>query len=236
MQAPGMQGQRWGDGWWEYLNVPSTSENSPPPMPTIELAPQGGSQAGVHLAWRNWCATSQPSALVFHFDDTHAPAITVPVPPEAEVAAAAPCTNLNDSAASTLYDSVVRRYDNAIGFDDVPLEVPHSVSPPKTSAASTATKRLSGVVSGQLDAVHGAGVVARGHGRVPGVVEVRTMAGQLVTTVRAAPSGFRVRVPPGSYQVSASINDGGCIPADVVVTRSAESPVTLACKGGLSTG
>jgi hypothetical protein len=116
IQSPGMQG-RWGDGWWEYLKVPSTPNNSPPPMPKVVLRPRGGSEAGIHLAWRNWCNSSQPSALVLHFEDTHAPAITVPVPPGIDVAAYAPCTNPDD-AATTMYESVVRRYDSTNGFHD----------------------------------------------------------------------------------------------------------------------
>jgi hypothetical protein len=117
VQARGLVNKRWGGGDWEYRNLPSGRNVSLPPIRAVVLRPRGKSEAGIHLAWRNWCAGT-PLALVLHFGNTHGPAITLSVPAGVDAAAAGPCTDRHDPEVSTLYASIVHRYDSTIGFHD----------------------------------------------------------------------------------------------------------------------
>jgi hypothetical protein len=95
--------------------------------------------------------------------------------------------------------------------------------------------RPRGTLSGRLVAQHGAGLVIVGEGPVAGTVEVRSGSGRPIATVQSPTRGFSVRLPVGTYTVSASIADGSCTEQAATVTSAQRSSIALACQDGYST-
>jgi Protein of unknown function (DUF4232) len=111
-QLEGLASPEWGDGPWEYRNGAPSTKATPPPTPPVLLRPGGASEAGVRLAWRDWCA-GVPTSIVLHFRATHGPAFVVRLPPGADPATTGPSARCADGGgqSSTLFVSTVRSYD-----------------------------------------------------------------------------------------------------------------------------
>jgi hypothetical protein len=92
-----------------------------------------------------------------------------------------------------------------------------------------------GAIRVRLVAKHGAGLLVRGSGPVPGTVTVTDADGtQLwnptVTTAGINLGGFAA----GLYRVAATITNGICTPATVTVTPNMTTQLQMACRDGLS--
>jgi META domain len=86
-----------------------------------------------------------------------------------------------------------------------------------------------------LDALHGCGVQACGRGLVAGAVTIAKESGIVVwrMPVTAHDDGNDV-LAAGVYTVTATIADGLCTPATVIVVVGQSTPVSLTCRDGLS--